>query len=1801
MEATKKLSLVVTKSIQSEDQQDHYGFYHLGQPNRSNTNQINIDIKEKDTIKLVFEDDFIWLATPDDFAEIIDLESQSRSGDGYATISRSTTVAVGQERGFSLKKALIGFGLMKASSVAASLIASEMEQKILDTEGLTKLEEDLKLTPIKKASLYSTKPVLLFLHGTGSCTHSSFAQVFDDQKLFKKLYTEYQGNICAFDHKTWSKSPLQNVLGLLEALPDKVELHIVTYSRGGLIGDLLCLLTQYADPVLSEDSLRDLIQGYELLEDHKTDKFDYSEELKSTFVALKKVLQQKTISVTRYVRVACPARGTTLLSKRLDYFFNIIMNLTGKLASKGALVSMNPILIAAVKRAFDGIQHFGEAVLRQRANVATLSGLEAMRPESPFMKWLNQFDVELENINLYVVSGDSQINTGFWRILKTIVAKLYYLQKNDFVVDTVSMYGGTKFHSSVQFYVQNRVIDHFRYFENDQVRELLSKVLGTDEKAYAPLKTFKKGDNASYYRDRGAALRRHEKRVNRSTISGSKPVIILLPGIMGSHLDKDDDPIWLNFGAIHMGKMQYLQSTAPVQSDYVVGSAYLKFCNHFAEQYDVITVPYDWRSSLSIAAAKLKNKIGEVLEQASGQQVVMVAHSMGGLVVKQLMIDEKAVYNKLAQRNNFRMVFLGTPWRGSYLVPYTLLGYGRNINVVSLIDAIHRKSELLDYFRKYEGFLQMLPQNTEDGGSDKFEDSSIWNKLKKIKPDNIGKPTNSDLTKISAHFKQAQKENFDDELSNAYYIAGLKNKTVSGINTEFRTWLGKRRLKFIKTKMGDGSVTWELGIPKQFKEAGGKDRLFYSKIEHGQLANEKGIFAALEDIFQNGTTSKLAKTEPRFRSDEIEIEEDGEESFVTDAFNFENDILGLSEPEEVNYSAPISVSMIAGDLRHASYPVMLGHFWRDGILNAEKALDNYLNAALSKKHRTGSYPQWVGDHYVYIDPEKSKDKLHGAVILGLGDAIKFNAIKLRSTVRSGAIEYIREMVRLKKLLNKPSGAGEKLGITALLVGSGYGNLQVAESVRSIVKGIQSANDYVTSEEEGSMIIDHVEIIELYVNKAEEAMYELCVMEDQEYDEYRIEMSPQELKEIQGTREEMPYKDKRTWWQPFIIESAKNEKTGQYEINYNTEIRAARAQTRQVLAKAQFLDDISSAFAVSSEWDKRLAKVMFEILIPNEFKAYVNNQNNLKLNLDDRTANYPWEMIHDRTTGQAPLCINAGLIRQLQTTSEERGVQASGGNKALIIGDPLLHGYISQLPGAKLEAEETHKLLSGSGAFDATALVNREYRDIIIELFSEEYRVLHLAAHGIVDKEKDQIGMVIGHGHILSAGDIRQMSRVPELVFINCCHLGQIDSTDNRYYQQRNILAASLSKQFIESGARAVIAAGWAIDDGAARVFAKTFYEEMIQGGEFHEAVRAARKQVYEEFPNTNTWGAYQCYGDPYYKLDLRHKTESGDQELSYYIPKEVSIQFKDVRARAASASRGDIGYIDELIERVERIVDAAQSKKLLTPRVREQLAFTYADLNLLPRAIQEVEQLMKEEKAFFSVRVLEQYTNWKVKQAIIDYAQDEDIDQAETYITISGAIGQLDQLIKAGKTAERLALMGSAYRRRSLVAKDEKAIDDLDKASEFYHKAYEHNGKKSYYHLSNWVLMELLIALNKKSKKRPGVHVIVEDKMFKDQILWLGELINKDTDKDFWTYSAEVHLKIINLLNESRLGKEVDYNNYENEITLIYRTAWNRSGTQKEKQGEIEHIRIIRAHTVDEELTAFLTELERKIEEQILV
>lgn len=71
------------------------------------------------------------------------------------------------------------------------------------------------------------------------------------------------------------------------------------------------------------------------------------------------------------------------------------------------------------------------------------------------------------------------------------------------------------------------------------------------------------------------------------------------------------------------------------------------------------------------------------------------------------------------------------------------------------------------------------------------------------------------------------------------------------------------------------------------------------------------------------------------------------------------------------------------------------------------------------------------------------------------------------------------------------------------------------------------------------------------------------------------------------------------------------------------------------------------------------------------------------------------------------------------------------------------------------------------------------------------------------------------------------------------------------------------------GARArgaIIAAGWSIDDTAAVAFATTFYQQMLAGTGLGDAVKNARHNAYNERRTSMTWAAYQCYGDPEFRL-----------------------------------------------------------------------------------------------------------------------------------------------------------------------------------------------------------------------------------------------------------------------------------------------------------------------------------------------
>ncbi|MFD1691447.1 CHAT domain-containing protein [Azotobacter chroococcum] len=186
------------------------------------------------------------------------------------------------------------------------------------------------------------------------------------------------------------------------------------------------------------------------------------------------------------------------------------------------------------------------------------------------------------------------------------------------------------------------------------------------------------------------------------------------------------------------------------------------------------------------------------------------------------------------------------------------------------------------------------------------------------------------------------------------------------------------------------------------------------------------------------------------------------------------------------------------------------------------------------------------------------------------------------------------------------------------------------------------------------------------------------------------------------------------------------------------------------------------------------------------------------------------------------------------------------------------------------------------------------------------------------------GMLIGENSLLTPAHIEQMRVVPDFVFLNCCSLGRIEAGHEMASDIRPgnpMLAANLATQLIEMGVRAVIAAGWRVLDGAAELFAITFYKAFLNGITFGEAVLAARRETYERFPHSNTWGAYQCYGDPGLLLPRpqQHYSETRVQPIRYDFvsPREVLAELE----RQTQLSRYHTGAAPTIVS----------AKRALTP------------------------------------------------------------------------------------------------------------------------------------------------------------------------------------------------------------------------------------------------------------------------------
>ena len=274
-----------------------------------------------------------------------------------------------------------------AQKIAAA-IAERFESKIEEHHsfGLYRFTDPVKIKawePIKDANkLAGPGPYLVFLHGTASSSAGSFGRLADTNE-WAQLQEHYGERILALEHRSFSVSPIQNALELAQFIPEGARLHLVSHSRGGLVGELMCL-AQAGD---SRAKFDELTRAFERKGDEEGLRAEYDQQRRN----LKKLwdlLLEKNLLVDRFARVACPARGTTLVSKRIDYVASGLLN----------AFSMIPgvATIPAIEITYDWLKSLLLTLVKKRIDPKQLPGIEAMNPDSPLIEFLNHPDLNTQ-------------------------------------------------------------------------------------------------------------------------------------------------------------------------------------------------------------------------------------------------------------------------------------------------------------------------------------------------------------------------------------------------------------------------------------------------------------------------------------------------------------------------------------------------------------------------------------------------------------------------------------------------------------------------------------------------------------------------------------------------------------------------------------------------------------------------------------------------------------------------------------------------------------------------------------------------------------------------------------------------------------------------------------------------------------------------------------------------------------------------------------------------------------------------------------------------------------------------------------------------------------------------------------------------------------------------------------------------------------------------------------------------------------------------------------------------------------
>ncbi|CUS31294.1 hypothetical protein COMA1_10038 [Candidatus Nitrospira nitrosa] len=907
----------------------------------------------------------------------------------------------------------------------------------------------------------------------------------------------------------------------------------------------------------------------------------------------------------------------------------------------------------------------------------------------------------------------------------------------------------------------------------------------------------------------------------------------------------------------------------------------------------------------------------------------------------------------------------------------------------------------------------------------------------------------------------------------------------------------------------------------------------------------------------------------------------------------------------------LQVSVLHGDLNHTNHPILLGHYEGDTIAGAERVVDNMVQGALSQRYHLGRYPGRNGTAAVAIAPSSEIQKIlgvqHGAIVIGLGKWGELTPSSLIQGISQGVTEYCLHVYQCRGSVDSGKES-EGLTINSLLIGSNTSaNIAVEDSVNAIVRGVVLANRAlaqrsVKKQGAGLPRVVHIQLIERLLDVAVEAAKSTFRTEKRIEQEFQvaIQVAPY-LKKGKGGQTRLVPSSTKDYWRRWTISAVQDapppppmslptvlrdrlrtvlqddqsndpkvyralldlalrdcEPTAlrPHKLRFLALSDRARAEAMLQENQSDLIEQLIQRSITTQTFRQDIAKTLFELLIPLDLKESLRSLENVVFILDHVTANYPWELISDADQSpeqKQPLCVRMGMIRQLQMVGYDNHPRDTTSRSALVVGNPQTPLNYRDLPGAKAEAKRVAELLEQADYRTEYTPTRLRAEEVLNQLLAQPYRIIHIAGHGYyhegdAETTGTKSGVVLSGGIFLTAAEIAQLDPIPELVFLNCCYLGQIDRTAPNTLAA-NKLAASIAGELIRKGVRAVVAAGWPVEDEPALCFAESFYRDLLAGQPFGRALKEARSNTWKKFPSSNTCGAYQAYGDPDFALSSNEGRDHVDSDDAKVAAEEVLLQLDGL---SQSLAHADDAKVRAVLSQVEK---SCAADWLNQGNVQERLGAAYAGAGLFKEAIAHYERAAECEDPAYpaTLRTFEQWVNLAVRLG----AKEGDKTQ------IKAAIEKGRHLLGFSRTSERLNLMGGAQKRLAQLETDTKQIRaHLEQAAADYREAADRRqqaGTLDSYPILNAIVLEVLLG---------------KDDVDREVVLSRCEVQaqeNFEKPRSAWDAITIADVALIRALIGQSLPQE------SNNLVDKYQAAFAKSSTtQREQDSALTQMRFIR-------------------------